>query len=67
MKNRGGFTLIPLLLIVVLVIFAGVSWVANLIHFVGCDFSAPFKAEILHGIGLVTPICVVTAWLNLGQ
>ena len=43
------------------------SWMVNLYKFVNCDFTAPYKAETLHGIGVVTPINLVTAWLNLGK
>lgn len=40
-----------------------VTWIINLIKFIGCDFDAPYKEEILHGLGLFTPIYWVTAWL----
>lgn len=49
------------------VIFCLAAWVTNLCKFIDCDFEAPYKAEAIHGIGVVTPISIVTAWLDLGK
>ena len=48
-------------------LFSACSWTVNLYKFVNCNFEAPYKAEVFHGAGLVTPISLVTAWLNLGE
>jgi len=49
------------------ILFAATSWFTNLYKFVNCDFEAPYKAEALHGIGVVTPVNLVTAWSDLGK
>lgn len=39
-------------------------WVLNLIKFCQCDFDAPWKSEIIHGIGVfLPPTSIVTVWL----
>ena len=56
-----------LIFVLLWLLFAFASWCTNLYKFVNCDFEAPYKAEALHGIGVVTPISLVTAWLDLGK
>ena len=46
-----------------IVIFVVFCWVKNLIKFMDCDFEAPYKSEIVHGIGVFTVAAsVVTCW-----
>lgn len=41
-----------------------VCWFVNLIKLISCDFDAPYKDEIIHGIGLFTFLgSGITAWL----
>ena len=46
-----------------LIILLG-AWPLNLVRFIQCDFSSEgtFKGEVLHGMGIFTPICLITAW-----
>lgn len=60
--NRG-FTLIELLL-VMLVVVVGFSWVGNLIKLTDCDFEAPYRCEVLHGVGLVPVIAPFTVFVG---
>lgn len=39
-------------------------WGVNAYKFVGCDFEAPYKGEIIHGAGLLGPISAVTVWFD---
>jgi hypothetical protein len=40
-----------------------VCWVVNLFKFIGCDFDAPYKEGVLHGIGVFTLFgSGITAW-----
>lgn len=48
-------------------VFAGISWVKNALNLVGCDFEPSYKAEIIYAIGVFSPTCVVSAWLDLGD
>ena len=52
---------------VVIILVIGTGWVKNLIKFIDCDFEAPYKAEIIHTIGLIPPVGMVTGWLDLGK
>ena len=39
------------------------SWVSNLLQFIDCDFNAPYKEEIIHGIGVFVPAAsFFTVW-----
>jgi hypothetical protein len=42
-----------------------VFWIINLIQFCNCDFEAPFKKEIVKGVGIfIPPTSIVTVWIN---
>lgn len=69
-KHNKGFTVFELLaviLIVCIIIIGGAGWIQNLTKLAACDFKAPYKAEIIHSIGIVPPIGAVTGWLNVGK
>lgn len=47
---------------------APIGYAMNLYGFFTCDFQAPYKAEVIRGIGVVNPaIGCITGWINLGQ
>jgi hypothetical protein len=52
------------LLIAVLAIL---GWFKDVIHLIHCDFSSPWKAEILYGIGAVTGFGAIFGWFNFGK
>lgn len=52
-------------LIVVVAVLIG--WVKNVIKLSECDFEAPYKAEVIHGVGIIPPVGMVTGWLNVGK
>jgi len=52
---------------VVIILVVGTGWVKNLIKLSDCDFEAPYKAEIVHGIGIIPPVGMITGWLDLGK
>ena len=40
-----------------------ISYIANLIMFFDCDFDAPMRDEVIHGIGVLVPILSpITVW-----
>jgi hypothetical protein len=43
------------------------GWIKNLIKLSECDFEAPYKAEIVHAVGLIPPVGAVTGWLDIGK
>ena len=58
-----GLIIIP----VVIVFVVGVGWVKNIIKLADCDFEAPYKAEVIHAIGIFPPVGAITGWLDLGK
>jgi len=51
----------------VIIIVVGTGWVKNIIKLTECDFESPYKCEVIHTVGLIPPIGMVTGWLNLGK
>jgi hypothetical protein len=51
----------------VIVLVVGTGWVKNIIKLADCDFQAPYKAEVIHAIGIIPPVGMITGWLDLGQ
>ena len=50
-----------------LVILIGcVGWCMNVYKFCKCDFDAPYKAEIIRGVGIaVAPMGAITGYINI--
>lgn len=40
------------------------SWVGNLVKLTECDFDAPVKCEIVHGVGLIPIASIFTIWFD---
>lgn len=45
----------------------GTGWCMSLYKLTQCDFEPSYKAEIIYGVGLVTPISVITGWMDFGR
>jgi prepilin-type N-terminal cleavage/methylation domain-containing protein len=70
MKNQKGYTVVELTIVIAIVltlVVVGTGWVKNLIKLARCDFEAPYKAEIIHSVGLLPPVGMVTGWMDLGK
>lgn len=52
---------------IVLIVVIGTGWVKNIIKLSDCDFKEPYKAEVIHGLGLIPPIGMVTGWMDIGK
>ena len=65
MKTSGLSGLIAFYIILLLLI--GVGWIKNVIKLSECDFEAPYKAEIIHAVGIFPPVGAITGWLDLGK
>ena len=64
MKSTVGVILAIQILLVAAI---GTGWVKNVIKLTDCDFEAPYKAEIIHGLGVIPPIGAITGWMNPGE
>ena len=58
-------TMLAIYLAIIIIILTG--WVKNIIKLSDCDFQSPYKAEVIHVIGIVPPIGAITGWLNVGK
>lgn len=70
MKDSKRFTAVELVICVfVLVVGLGIGtgWVKNLVKLTNCDFEAPYKAEIIHTVGIVPVVGAVTGWMDFGK
>lgn len=56
-----------LMIYVVIVLVIGTGWVKNLIKLTECDFESPYKAEVIHTVGIIPPVGMITGWLDLGK
>ena len=54
-------------IIITLLVLAGIGWVKNIIKLSECDFEAPYKAEVLHTVGIIPPVGAITGWLDVGK
>jgi len=45
----------------------GAGWIQDIIKLSNCDFKAPYKAEVVYGIGLIPVVGMVTGWLDVGK
>ena len=51
------------LMIIGIWVYGIISWVVNLIQFIGSDFASPYKDEIVHAIGVfIPPSAMITVW-----
>lgn len=55
------------IVIAIITIAAGIGWVKNLIKLTECDFESPYKAEVIHTLGLVPIIGAFTGYMDFGK
>ena len=41
-----------------------ILWSVNLYKLTQCNFEPSYKAEVLYGIGVISPTCLITAWMD---
>jgi hypothetical protein len=63
----GGFmALMITLLWLTVFIGGGIGWILNIVAFASSDFEAPYKNEIIRGIGIPVPILgAVIGWFEI--
>jgi hypothetical protein len=55
------------LLWIVFAVGLGTGWVKNIVKFTKCDFEAPYKTEVLRGVGIIPPIGAVIGWMTFDE
>jgi hypothetical protein len=53
---------------IAIVVALVVGYIGNLVAFVRCDFEPSYKAEVLHGVGIVVPpVGAVFGYCDFGK
>lgn len=58
---------IPVTILMLVCSAAFTGWVKNIIKLSNCDFESPYKAEVIHAVGLLPPVGMITGWLDVGK
>lgn len=66
-KNQKGDGNIVAIVILLIWIVGGIGWVKNIIKLAECDFEAPYKAEVIHAVGLVPIVGAVVGYIDIGK
>lgn len=66
MRKQKGSTFIALLIVIVSIVGA-VGWVKNIIKLSECDFESPYKAEVIHTVGLFPIVGAVVGYMEIGK
>ena len=57
--------LLPLLFVALLAFAQVAAWFVNFYKVTQCDFEAPYKSEVLHGLGVFCPpAAIITVWFD---
>lgn len=66
-NKQTGSSVIAGLIALLFWVFVAVSWGTDLYKLIDCDFEPSYKAEVIHGIGLIPLVSCVTAWVDVGK
>jgi len=56
-----------LIIQIIVLLVVGIGWVKNIIKLTECDFKEPYKAEIIHTVGILPPVGMITGWIDVGK
>lgn len=63
---RAGAVLYISIWLVAICLFVG--WVKNIVSFVGSDFEAPYKSEIVRAVGIpIAPMGGIIGYMTIGD
>lgn len=62
--RKSDISFIVMALITILLF---VGYVRGVVKFVQCDFKAPYKAEVIYGVGIITGLNAVIGWFNIAD
>ena len=52
--------------VLVLLIF-GLPYILNLNKLSNCDFESPYRCEVIHGIGIIPLVSMITVWFGTDE
>ena len=66
MDNINRFGCGAIIMWFLIIIAFGIGWIKCIVKEINCDFKAPYKAEIVYGIGIIVPVAGgVIGWLDI--
>lgn len=51
-------------LVLVFYVYIFIAYCVNVYQLIQCDFEKPYKEEVVRALGLFTPTCWVTVWMD---
>jgi hypothetical protein len=54
-------------IILLMCLIGTIGWCKNIYKLTQCDFEAPYKAEVIHTVGIIPVVGWITGWLDLGK
>ena len=56
------------ILVIAVFVLCVLGWFMNLVKFLQCDFEPSYKAEVIHGVGIVIPVVgIVAGYMDFGK
>jgi len=55
------------IVLILVAIISAIGWGKNLYKLSNCDFEAPYKAEVMHGIGIIPFVGAFTGYMDFGK
>lgn len=56
---KGGLLVISLWVLILS------GWTMNIMKLIKCDFKSPYKAEIIHTVGILPPVGMIIGWFHI--
>lgn len=50
-----------------IIAIVAIGWVKNIVKLADCDFQQPYKAEVIHAVGIIPPVGMITGWIDVGK
>ena len=57
--------LAPFVIILTIGVLCLTGWVKNVVKLAHCDFQSPYKAEVVHAVGILPPVGMITGWISI--
>ena len=58
---------ILLIAYIILLSIALIGWISNIIKLSNCDFEEPYRAEVMHTVGLIPIVGAFTGYMDFGR
>lgn len=66
-NRRNSMTTNGCIIMAVFILWVGISWAVNFYKLTSCDFESPYKCEVVHGVGILPPVALITSWYDFNE